>query len=507
MAFKLAEAFVQYKQRGLGQVQSAAKKATSALSSTLGISTALTGGLTALTGGFAISSMVKFAASTETTREQLKTFLGTAERAQDFMTQTRESDAATIFGTKKITDMSRNLLALGIAAGDVQDDIAALGNISAASGAQLESVALAFSQTKGKGILLGDDLRQMQNQGIPILQILADHMGVATTEIRDLASKGKISFETVRGAMRKAGSESGKFAGAMARMGKTTQGQFATLMSKTKTLAMKMGTALLPVVNKIVKSILNIVDTATWVWENWGTIWDLMVEYTKLKISNGLEHVKTFGDNIVEIFMWIGENWNTIWTNMFEAWSTALLNHADNIKNVFEETWKFVKSGGKSGGNYELKNLFEGAKFKSLDGPELSSANTKESNAKIDALLQTLGKSENKDKGTDFSKERDAETNAVAKGVEKGTKSAQAFSFDQLGKKLQNTALAKAAKATKEILTKHAKKADDNAGKALVEQKKLTKLSQETMVASKKSAEVLTNTFGTRSFIDQFRLP
>ena len=73
------------------------------------------------------------------------------------------------------------------------------------------------------------DLRQFINNGVPILDILAESMGVARGEIMDMASEGKITFDILNRAFRDATGEGGKFEGGMNTLSKTLGGLFSTL--------------------------------------------------------------------------------------------------------------------------------------------------------------------------------------------------------------------------------------------------------------------------------------
>ena len=97
-------------------------------------------------------------------------------------------------------------------ANEAFDSLSMLGDISGIVGGDLQSIGIAFGQAAAEGRVMTRDLRQFINNGVPILDILAESMGVARGEIMDMASEGKITFDILNQAFRNATGEGGKFA-------------------------------------------------------------------------------------------------------------------------------------------------------------------------------------------------------------------------------------------------------------------------------------------------------
>jgi len=534
MAFKLSEAFVEFKSRGLNNVNRDATKATSKLrfakiaadkfnkslsfrglkgaaSAIPGVGAAV-GALGGAAGALvAAGAMVKMAADAELLQRQMATFTGSAESAKDIIDELNDRDITSVFDSGTVKTMARNMLALGMSSGDVLKDLDSLGNVSALSGAKIESVALAFSQASGKGILLDDDIRQMQNQGIPILQILADEMNVAKTEIMGLASNGKISFATLRAAMRNAGSAGGAFANGMKKIADTTSVKFNKLKGDFFKLAKGIGESLMPLANTIMDFASDTIAAFKWIWDNWDLASEALLEKSTITISNMWGEFSTFFDNMVSRFKWIFDNWSIVWRNMAEVATTALINVGENVTEVFDEVLGWIKSGGTNSIDMNFKGLGDGLKLKK--GGELNLIEFEPAtSAKMDSLLQHLGDREKKKDRTfaegkeDSNVTKSDQQKLIEKGTEAGVRSAQSFGFNQLNKNIQMAALTKNQDKTNQVLNQNHK--DQRvAVMGNLDQNKLTAenttksiaLQKENNKLAKKQTELLTGLFNRNS--------
>ena len=141
------------------------------------------------------STAIGFNAQMEQARIGFTTMLGSAERAEAFLSNMAEFAAKTPFEFPELLDASKRMLAYGFAAEDVLPTMEAVGNASAAVGLGTEGInriILALGQMRAKGKLSGEEMRQLTETGIPAWEILAEAMGKTTAEIMDMQSKGLI---------------------------------------------------------------------------------------------------------------------------------------------------------------------------------------------------------------------------------------------------------------------------------------------------------------------------
>jgi len=131
------------------------------------------------------------------------TMLGSKAKADTLMAQIVDTAAKTPFTLTEVAGGAKQLLAYQVAAEDVNETVIRLGNISAGVSVPLGRLILAYGQVKAKGRLMGDDMRQFTEAGIPIIHELAKVMGVADAEISKMVETGKIGFPEVQKVIQK----------------------------------------------------------------------------------------------------------------------------------------------------------------------------------------------------------------------------------------------------------------------------------------------------------------
>jgi len=141
------------------------------------------------------STAIGFNAQMEMARIGFTTMLGSAERAEAFLSDMADFAARTPFEFPELLDASKRMLAYGFAVEDVLLTMEAVGNATAALGlgAQgIDRIILALGQMRAKGKLSGEEMRQLTETGIPAWEILAEAMNKTTAEIMDMQQKGLI---------------------------------------------------------------------------------------------------------------------------------------------------------------------------------------------------------------------------------------------------------------------------------------------------------------------------
>jgi tape measure domain-containing protein len=155
---------------------------------------------------------------------------------------------------------SKQLLAFGVSADQVTNRLFVLGNLAAASGSNIGDLALIFGKIKSQGKVMGETLNQLAERGVPVIAALADHFGVVESDIRDMVSKGKVSFDDFQKAMQALGGEGGKFGGLMAEQADTLSGKWSTFKDKVADLSITIGEVLLPKITELLNLGFVMVD-------------------------------------------------------------------------------------------------------------------------------------------------------------------------------------------------------------------------------------------------------
>lgn len=191
----------------------------------------------AAVGGLA----VKQAANFERLQTTLNTLTGSAEEGAAAFEKLVQFSAKTPFQLDELVKVNNTLMGFGLNANEAFDSLSMLGDISGIVGGDLQSIGIAFGQAAAEGRVMTRDLRQFINNGVPILDILAESMGVARGEIMDMASEGKITFDILNQAFRDATSEGGKFEGGMETLSQTLNGLFSTLKDNVNIALAELG--------------------------------------------------------------------------------------------------------------------------------------------------------------------------------------------------------------------------------------------------------------------------
>lgn len=222
--------------------------------------TGLAAGVT--TGGIALASLgvssLKVAADFEQTQLAFTTMLGSADEAQKLLKKLADFAKNTPFTLTGIENQTKKLLAYGIDSKEVMGDLKALGDIAAGVGIdKLPQLTLAFGQVSAKGRLMGQELNQFTEAGVPLLDELAKSMGKPKSEIQDMVSAGEVGFEDVKNALVTLTSEGGRFEDLMSKQSETVAGKFSNLQDTFELMQREIGVALLPIISKLADVFQN----------------------------------------------------------------------------------------------------------------------------------------------------------------------------------------------------------------------------------------------------------
>lgn len=159
----------------------------------------------------------------------LETMLGSKANADKLMAQVVDLSAKTPFSLTQVGQAAKQLLAYQVAQEEVIDTTTRLGNIAAGLSVPLDRLIMAYGQVKAKGKLMGDDLRQFTEAGIPMVSELANAFGVTQAEVYKLVETGKVGFEDVQKVIANLTDEGGMFFNLMEKQSKSLTGMVSNL--------------------------------------------------------------------------------------------------------------------------------------------------------------------------------------------------------------------------------------------------------------------------------------
>jgi tape measure domain-containing protein len=189
------------------------------------------------------------------------TMLGSAEKARSLMAEIVEFTKKTPFELEGVVGSTKQLLAFGIAQEDIIPTLENLGNIASGVGVPVSRLTTVFGQVKAATRLMGQDLNQFIQAGVPLIGELSSMLGKTEAEIKDLVSKGAISFDMVKQALENMTGEGGKFFNLMDAQSKTFLGTLSNAADGFNLVKVALGNALFPVAKTVLNFIVKTLDT------------------------------------------------------------------------------------------------------------------------------------------------------------------------------------------------------------------------------------------------------
>jgi tape measure domain-containing protein len=183
-----------------------------------------------------ISSGIEYNAQIEKYTTGFTNMLGSAEAAQQVMSQIQEDAAKTPFDVASLTQANQYLISAGENAGYARDTIMALGDAVSATGGgsdELNRMAQNLQQIANTGKATAVDIKQFAYAGINVYGILADYTGKSTAEVQNMT----ISYDLLTQALQAASEEGGRYYNSMDTQSQTMNGRVSTLQDNVKQLA------------------------------------------------------------------------------------------------------------------------------------------------------------------------------------------------------------------------------------------------------------------------------
>ena len=183
-----------------------------------------------------ISSGIEYNAQIEKYTTGFTNMLGSAEAAQQVMSQIQEDAAKTPFDVESLTKANQYLISAGENASYARDTVMALGDAVSATGGgndELNRMSQNLQQIANTGKATTADIKQFAYAGIDVYGILADYTGKSTTEVQKMT----ISYDLLTQALQAASEEGGRYYNSMDTQSQTMNGRVSTLKDNVKQLA------------------------------------------------------------------------------------------------------------------------------------------------------------------------------------------------------------------------------------------------------------------------------
>lgn len=199
-----------------------------------------------------LKGIVQSASEMQDAKTNFEVLTGSVEKAEAVVLRLKKLGAATPFEFKDLSTSTKTLMQFGLSTDDAINSLSMLGDVAMGNKEKLAGLSVVYGQIASAGKLQGQDLMQFINQGFNPLQELTKLTGKTMSQLKDEMSKGKITFDLVNKAFVAATSSGGIFFKGMEKGSQTFSGKWSTMMDGITSSSEKLGTILLPHIEKFV---------------------------------------------------------------------------------------------------------------------------------------------------------------------------------------------------------------------------------------------------------------
>ncbi len=201
---------------------------------------------------------LNFNVEMEKATKAFETFTGSAEKADEIVTQIRNDSKQSLFDTNNLVTANKLLVSAGVDADKARQTINGLADAIALTGGgndELNRMAYNLQQVQNVGKASALDIKQFALAGVDVYGMLRDYLGLTTAEIKEM----DISFEDLSGALIKASSEGGRYFKGQQKMAETMAGKVTTLKKTFQELMGDITKSLVPIAQKVLDKAKEIV--------------------------------------------------------------------------------------------------------------------------------------------------------------------------------------------------------------------------------------------------------
>ncbi|MBR4665246.1 MAG: tape measure protein [Lentisphaeria bacterium] len=242
--------------------------------------------------------VAKLGAHAETTRLAFQTMLGSIEKGDAMMAKLDRFSNSTPYSGDQVNQAAKTLLAFGISAGSVEEELRKVGDVAAGTGKDFNELANIYGKVFAKGKADSMVLNQMIAAGIPIVKLLGEQYGKSGDEVYTMAEKGEISAKAISDAFAKMSGEGGVYANMMEKQSQTVSGMWGAIVGQLEYAGSLIGESIAPIVKKILAYFQGWADELVAMSQD-----GRMVQYLSTVALTAIN----MGATVVKAFVWIKE--------------------------------------------------------------------------------------------------------------------------------------------------------------------------------------------------------
>lgn len=214
-----------------------------------------------------------------------------AASVDSIMDNALTSVKGTSYGLEDAATIAASAVAAGIPPGkELERTLKLTGDAAAIAGTDLSTMGSIVNKVATSDMMQMDVANQMMDAGIPILQMVAEEMGVTAEEARKMASDGKISFEIFQNAL-----EAG-VSGAALEAGNTTQGAFKNMGAAAGRLGATLAGPFYDQATGAFSGVTDALDSMN------DRAKPVMEAFGSWLAGTGIPNLKQFGSSVTEAF-------------------------------------------------------------------------------------------------------------------------------------------------------------------------------------------------------------
>lgn len=297
-------------------------------------------------GKQAIVSGVQYNAMMEQSEIAWTTILGSAEKAVETIEKLQILGAETPFEFEGLDATAKLLNMAGFEGDELFKTLVNVGDAVSAIGGNdevLQGIGTALFQMATKGKVSAEEMNQLAERGIPAWGILADKMGVSTSELMEMVSKGKMMADEIIPLLVEGMGD--RFGGAMEKQSKTFSGLVSTIQDNFKMMMAEATKGLTQLIKDQLPKIISLIDNITEKLQNGG--FDEFQDGLK-KVGEKL--VDTFGPAItpiIESFLGIIHKIKDFLVELvqdgtFSQFVENITDGAKTISTIFGDVYKTI---------------------------------------------------------------------------------------------------------------------------------------------------------------------
>lgn len=242
------------------------------------------------------SAFVDYNAQLEQTRVAFTSMLGSAQLADTMIVDLQKFAAETPFEMPGVRSSAQQLLAFGYDAQEIIPTLTALGNAASGLGRGQDGfnhLAFVFGQIRTTGQLMGQDVMQLAQLGVPVKDILAKNLGLTKDELSRIGELGIDANVAIRALI---DGMNERFPDMMKKQSETFEGVLSNIKDNIGQAFGLSGLPLFEDAKNMLLEIKNITDTMLANAQGGKSL------FAGILPDDLIEKASTFGDTIKKIF-------------------------------------------------------------------------------------------------------------------------------------------------------------------------------------------------------------